>query len=140
MHESTVTRLRRSMPRRLAAVALGWLASIPLLMSFGLYATIALQGDGGAELIAGVSLFGLHLFMTGIQSAVFVRGTASRASTWWACLCVALLFAAMAFAAAMASAPRMELLGPFSWPHFGFAVALFVWNKPASHHPSMEAA
>jgi hypothetical protein len=141
MQESTVTRLRRSTPRRLAAVALGWVASIPLLMSFGLYATIALQTDiqspAHAALAAGVSIFALHLIVIGVQSVVFVRGMGSRKPTWFACLGIALLFAAMATANAVIAMPRLELLGPFSLPHVVFAVALFIWNKPASN-PSIE--
>ena len=137
MSESTVTRLRRSRPRRLAAVALGWVGSIPLLMSFGLYATIALQTDvqspAHAALAAGVGIFGLHLIVIGVQSVVFVRGTGSRRSTWFACLCIALLFAAMASAGTAVSMPPLELLGFFSLPHVVFAVALFIWNKPASN-------
>ena len=143
MHDSTVSRLRRSMPRRLAAVALGWVGSIPLLMEFGLYATIALQGDvqsrAHAALVAGIAIFGLHLVVIGVQSVVFVRGTGSRRSAWLACLCVSLVFAAMASAGTALSMPGLELLGFFSLPHIVFAVALFIWNRPA-FHPSIELA
>ena len=134
MQDSTAMRLQRSTPRRIAAVALGWVASIPLLMSFGLYATIALQAaqqTGTAPgFSAGVVLLGLHLAGVAAQSLLFVRGAGVGKPTWWACLGVSLLLAAMASADAWASSPQFELLGPFSWPHIGFAAALFIWNKP----------
>jgi len=120
--------------RRIVGVIVGWLLSVPVLMSFGWYAWSATQADlrayTGPWIVGAVVVFAVHLVGIAVQSAVLLRGRAPARSVWLACLCASLLFCALATGHGVATVPGFGLTGIFSWPHWAFAAILFILNRP----------
>ena len=125
-----------SAARRMVGVIIGWLLSVPVLLSFGFYAWSATQADlrevTGPWIVGAVVVFAVHLIGLAVQSALLLRARASSKTVWLACLCASLLFCALATGRGVATVPGFGLTGIFAWPHWAFAAILFILNRPTS--------
>ena len=122
--------------RRITGVIIGWVLSVPVLLSFGWYAWSATQASlrdaAGPWIVGAAVVFAVHLAGMAVQSAVLLRGRPSSKSVWLTCLCASLLFCALATGNGVAAVPGFGLTGIFAWPHWAFAVILFIVNRPSS--------